>query len=62
MQTYINVGRSALPIIDRVFGVLPRDALLPLVETFACLVGPPLLELAILVVQTARRVEGVLCG
>jgi hypothetical protein len=54
------VSLSAFSVIDRVFGVLLRDTLLPLVEAFARLFGPPLLELAVLVVQATRRVEGVL--
>ena len=60
MPTYINVCFSSFSVIDRVFGVLLRDTLLPLVEAFACLVGPPLLKLAVLVVHPTRRVEGVL--
>ena len=51
---------SAFSVIDRIFGVLLRDTLLPLVEAFARLFGPPLLEFAVLVIQAARRVEGVL--
>jgi len=51
---------SPFSVIDRVLGVLLRDTLLSLVEAFARFFGPPLLELAVLVVQAARRVEGVL--
>jgi len=58
--TYINVRFSSFSVIDRVFGVLLRDALLPLVEAFAGLFGPPFLELAVLIVHPTRRVEGVL--
>ena len=60
MPTYINVRLSSFSIIDRVFGILLRDALLPLVEAFARLLGPPLLELAVLIVHATRRVKGVL--
>jgi len=60
MRTYINVSLSSFSVIDRIFGVLFRDTLLPLVEAFARLFGPPLLEFPILVVQATRRVEGVL--
>ena len=60
MRTYVNMSLSSFSVIDRVSGVLLRDALLPLLETFARLFGPPLLEPAVLVVQAARRVEGVL--
>jgi hypothetical protein len=60
MRTYINVYLSAFSVVDRVFRVLLRDALLPLIELFARLFGPPFLELAVLVVQTARGVKGVL--
>lgn len=51
---------TTFAVINRVFGVLLRDALLPLVETFTRLFGPPFLELAILVVQATGRVEIVL--
>ena len=51
---------SALSIIDRVLGVLLHDARLHLVEPGTRRVGPPLLELAVLVVEPARGVECVL--
>ena len=60
MRKYINVGLSSFSVIDCIFGVLLRDTLLSLVEAFACLVCPPLLELAVLIVQATRRVECVL--
>jgi len=60
MPTYINVCFSSFSVIDRVFGVLLRDALLPLVEAFACLFAPPLLKLAVLIVHPTRRVESML--
>jgi len=60
MRTYINASLSAFPVIDRVLGVLFGDTLLPLIEAFARLIGPPLLEFSVLVVQAARRVEGML--
>ena len=40
--------------------VLVHNALLNSIEAVASLIGPPLLELALLVVQTSGRVEGVL--
>ena len=43
----------ALAIIDRVLRILLHDACLHLVEPGARRVGPPLLELALLVVQAA---------
>ena len=59
-RAYVNVGLSAFAIVDRIFGVLLRDALLPLVEPFTRLFGPPFFELAILVVQATGRIESVL--
>ena len=41
-------------------GELVDNALLPYIESLARLVGPPLLQLAVLVVQPSSRVEGVL--
>ena len=60
MPTYINVCFSSFSVINRVFGVLLRDALLPLVETFTCLFSPPLLKLAVLIVHPTRGIKGVL--
>lgn len=60
MRTYVHIGLSAFAVIDRVFGVLLRDALLSFVEAFARLFSPPFLEFAILVVQASRRVESML--
>jgi hypothetical protein len=60
MRTYVHVGLSAFPVINRVFGVLLRDTLLSLVEAFTRLFGPPLFEFAVLVVQASRRVESML--
>ena len=50
----------ALPIIDRVLRILLHDACLHLVEPGARRVSPPLLELAVLVVEPAGGVERVL--
>ena len=60
VRTYVNTSLSAFTVVNRVFGVLLRDALLPLVETFARFISPPFLEFAVLVVQATGRVESVL--
>ena len=45
---------------DSIVPILRLDTLLLDIEPFARLVRPPLLELAVLVVQPSSRVEGVL--
>ena len=45
---------------ERRTGILVNDALLVDIEAFAGLVRPPLFQLAILVVESAGRVEGML--
>jgi len=58
-QVPVNMHFSALAIIHGIIGILLGDAILPLLERLARGVCPPLLELAVLVVQSSVRVKRV---